>query len=43
MHVVTEFFRSKGRKINKSYDMVRLIIDLPRIEGLKLKKELEKK
>ena len=42
MKIKAEYYRSNGRLVNKSYDMVRLTIDLPRIEGMKLKKRLEK-
>ena len=42
MKIKHTFFRSKGRLINETDDMVRLTIDLPRIEGMKLKSLLEK-
>ena len=42
MEVKYDFYRSEGRGANKSSDQVRLTIDLHRIEGMKLKKYLEK-
>ena len=43
MEIKTEIYRSKGRKINLTDNMMRITIDLPRIEGIKLKKELEER
>ena len=42
MIVKHDFYRSEGRNANKTNDQVRLTIDLHRIEGMKLKKHIEK-
>ena len=43
MNIKSDYFRSKSGQINKDYDMMRITIDLPILEGKKLMRELNNK